>query len=106
DFLIREAHARGIEFHAWLNPYRIATRAGSGTAYPPLHPSIDPSWVVSHEKIQIYNPALPEVRQRIVDIVKELITKYDVDGIHLDDYFYPAPSTAGTMISDLGDFQK
>ncbi|MFA6361019.1 MAG: family 10 glycosylhydrolase [Dysgonamonadaceae bacterium] len=105
-FLIDEAHVRDIEFHAWMNPYRIATRASTATSYPALHPSVDPSWVVSHEKIQIYNPALPEVRKRLADITKELITKYDVDGIHFDDYFYPAPSAAGTMVSDAADYQK
>lgn len=105
-FMIDEAHARDIEFHAWMNPYRIATRANNGTAYPPLHPSIKSEWVVSHEKIQIYNPALPEVRQRLVDIVKDMITKYNVDGIHFDDYFYPASSSAGQMVSDQADYQK
>ncbi|TJZ62341.1 hypothetical protein FAZ15_05525 [Sphingobacterium olei] len=99
-FMIDETHARGIEFHAWINPYRIATRAASGTAYPALHSAVKPEWVVDHEKIQIYNPALPEVRQRLADIVKDLITKYDVDGLHMDDYFYPDPSSAGTMVSD------
>jgi len=104
-FLIDEAHARGIAFHAWMNPYRISTRTGSSSPYPALHPSIDPSWVLSHEKIRIYNPARPEVRQRIVDIVKELLVKYDVDGLHLDDYFYPDPSSAGAMVSDQADYQ-
>lgn len=105
-FLVDEAHKRGMEFHAWMNPYRIATRANSSTPYPPLHTSVQPEWVVSHEKIQIYNPALPEVRQRLADIVKDLITKYEVDGIHFDDYFYPDPSSAGTMVSDAADYQK
>jgi len=105
-FMIDEAHKRDIEFHAWMNPYRISTRANSGTVYPALHPSVKPEWVVSHEKIQIYNPALPEVRERLAEIVKDVITKYDVDGIHFDDYFYPDPSSAGTMVSDAADFQK
>jgi uncharacterized lipoprotein YddW (UPF0748 family) len=105
-FMLDEAHARGIEFHAWINPYRIATRAGSNTSYPALHSSIQQSWVVDHEKIQIYNPALPEVRQRLSDIVKDLVTKYDVDGLHMDDYFYPDPSSAGTMKSDDEDFNR
>ncbi|WP_352423643.1 family 10 glycosylhydrolase [Proteiniphilum sp.] len=106
QFLIEETHKRDMEFHAWMNPYRIATRANNGTAYPTLHASVKPEWVVSHEKIQIYNPALPEVRQRLADIVKDLITKYDVDGIHFDDYFYPDPSSAGAMVSDVSDYQK
>ena len=105
-FLLDEAHARGIEFHAWINPYRIATRAGTATAYPALHSSVPANWVVDHEKIQIYNPALQEVRQRLSDIVKDLITKYNVDGLHMDDYFYPDPSSAGTMKSDDDDFNR
>lgn len=105
-FMIDEAHKRDMEFHAWMNPYRIATRANNGSSYPALHSSVKPEWVVSHEKIQIYNPALPEVRQRLADIVKDVITKYDVDGIHFDDYFYPDPSSAGVMVSDASDFQK
>ncbi len=106
QFMIDEAHARGIEFHAWMNPYRIATRASANTSYPALHPSVKPEWVVSHEKIQIYNPAVPEVTQRLADIVKDVITKYNVDGIHFDDYFYPDPSSAGQMVSDAADYQK
>ncbi|MEO6683720.1 MAG: family 10 glycosylhydrolase [Ginsengibacter sp.] len=105
-FVIDEAHARGIEFHAWMNPYRTGTRSSSATSYPTPHSSVKPEWLVSHEKIQIYNPALPEVRQRLADIVKDVITKYNVDGIHFDDYFYPDPSTAGTMVSDAADYQK
>ncbi|WP_018627860.1 glycoside hydrolase family 10 protein [Niabella aurantiaca] len=104
-FMIDEAHARNIEFHAWINPFRIATRAGNTTAYPPLHASIPANWVVSHEKWQMYNPAIPEARQRLADIVKDIITKYDVDGIHMDDYFYPDPSSAGQMVSDAADYQ-
>lgn len=101
-FMIDEAHARGIEFHAWMNPYRIATRANAGSAYPALHPSVKPEWVLSFETIQIYNPAIPEVRQRLADIVKETITKYDVDGIHFDDYFYPE----GQAFSDQADYEE
>ncbi len=105
-FMIDEAHARDIEFHAWMNPYRIATRTGTGSQYPALHTSVKSEWVVDHEKIQIYNPAVPEVRQRLADIVKDIITKYDIDGIHFDDYFYPDPSSAGQMVSDQTDFTK
>lgn len=100
-FMIDEAHARDIEFHAWMNPYRIATRAAGGT-FPALHSTVNASWVLDFPTIQIYNPALPEVRQRLVDIVKEMITRYDVDGIHFDDYFYPE----GETFSDQADYQK
>ncbi|SFH00194.1 glycoside hydrolase family 10 protein [Pedobacter insulae] len=101
-FMIDEAHARDIEFHAWMNPYRVATRAGTGSSFPALHPSVKPEWVLDFPTIRIYNPALPEVRQRLFDIVKETITKYDVDGIHFDDYFYPE----GQTFTDQADFVK
>lgn len=51
-FMIDEAHARGIEFHAWINPYRIATRASTGSTYPALHSSVKPEWVVDHERFR------------------------------------------------------
>lgn len=106
QFMIDEAHLRGIEFHAWINPYRISTRESSANVYPQLHPGVDPSWIVDHEKIRIYNPALPAVRQRLADIVKDIVTKYNVDGLHMDDYFYPDPASAGVMKSDDADFQQ
>lgn len=105
-FLIDEAHARDMEFHAWMNPYRIASRAKSNDPYPELHKSVDASWVLDLEKIQIYNPALPEVQKRLADITKELITKYDVDGIHFDDYFYPSAFVSDKNVSDAADYQK
>ncbi len=100
-FMIDEAHARDIEFHAWMNPYRIATRSGTSSNFPALHSTVKPEWVMDLPTIRIYNPALPEVRQRLVDIVKETITKYDVDGIHFDDYFYPE----GATFVDQADYQ-
>ena len=96
-FMIDEAHARDMEFHAWMNPYRIST----GGSYPPLHSSVDPSWILKYENSEFYNPALPEVRERLANIVKELITLYPVDGIHFDDYFYPGPT-----IADADDYEK
>lgn len=100
DFLIEEAHARGLEFHAWINPYRITTRTSATASFPPLHPSIDPEWIVEHEKLQMYNPAIAGARQRLADVAKDIITKYDVDGLHMDDYFYPDPTSVGTLASD------
>ena len=100
-FMIDEAHARDIEFHAWMNPYRIATRSGTSSSFPALHSSVNAAWVVDFPTIRIYNPARPEVRQRLFDIVKDMITKYDVDGIHFDDYFYPE----GETLSDQADYQ-
>lgn len=103
QFMIDETHARGLEFHAWMNPYRIATRASATTPFPALDPKIPASMVMEYEVIQFYNPALPQVQDRIADIVKDVITKYDVDGIHFDDYFYPAPGD-GKKLNDAADY--
>lgn len=104
-FLVEEAHKRGIQFHAWLNPYRIATRANKNAAFPKLDAKIPMELVKDYEKIRVYNPALPEVQERIVNIVKEIITKYDVDGIHMDDYFYPSLEK-GESLNDAAEYAK
>ena len=90
-FMIAEAHKRGMEFHAWMNPYRITT---SGTDVSAL--SADnmarkhPDWILTYNGAMYYDPANEEVQQYICDTVKEVVEKYDVDAIHFDDYFYPS----------------
>ncbi len=96
-FMIGEAHQRGLEFHAWINPYRIATRAQTSASFPELDPKMDVAWIKEYDLIRMYNPALPEVQDRIADIVKDIITKYNVDGIHFDDYFYPDPASYSSL---------
>lgn len=93
-FMIDEAHKRNIQFHAWFNPYRIATRTDKNKSFPELDPKIPADLTVDYELIRMYNPALPAVQTRIGDMVKEFLTKFpDVDGVHIDDYFYPAGVT-------------
>lgn len=99
-YMISEAHARGIEFHAWLNPYRVANSTLTQASYlQTLHAENfakqRPDLVVtgiqdSHDRYpHILNPGEPEVKTYIRNVVTELMTLYDVDGIHFDDYFYP-----------------
>jgi len=90
-FMIQETHKRGMEFHAWMNPYRITT---SGTDVSAL--SADnmarqhPDWILTYNGAMYYNPAKEEVREYICDSVAEIVKNYDVDAIHFDDYFYPS----------------
>ena len=90
-FMIEEAHKRGMEFHAWMNPYRITT---SGVDLGEL--SADnmarkhPDWILTYNNAMYFDPAKEEVKQYIVDTVAEVVTNYDVDAIHFDDYFYPS----------------
>ncbi|MDR1526337.1 MAG: family 10 glycosylhydrolase [Dysgonamonadaceae bacterium] len=94
-YIVEEAHKRGIEVHAWLNPYRYSTSPEShgnlDTDYAKLHPD----WLLTYADgvTKILNPGLPEVRQRICDVVEDIITHYDVDGIVFDDYFYVSGTT-------------
>jgi len=88
-YLIQEAHTRGIEVHAWLNPYRYSTSSESHGNLPNDYATVHPDWLMDYGSSQkILNPGMPEVRQRITDVVADIITNYDVDGIVFDDYFY------------------
>lgn len=93
-FLLEEAHSRGIEVHAWLNPYRYSTSAESHGNLPNDYASVHPDWLLDYGSMtKILNPGLPAVRQRICDVVADILNKYDVDGIVFDDYFYVSGTT-------------
>lgn len=90
EYAVEAAHKRGIQLHAWLNPYRVTTSGTNLTELAESNPArLHPEWVVSNGSALYYNPGLPEVRQLILDGVMEIVRNYDVDGIHFDDYFYP-----------------
>ncbi|GII58178.1 glycosyl hydrolase [Planotetraspora thailandica] len=104
-FLIEEAHKRGMEFHAWFNPFRAADTADL-RKLPANHPArLHPSWVVKHEGQLYYNPGLPQVRDWVTKVVTDVTRRYDVDGIHFDDYFYPYPGQT-TYFADSAAFTK
>lgn len=94
--MISEAHKRNLEFHAWLNPYRVSfdtsySKLASDNPAVKWHNSSNQNRnVLSFGGKLYYNPSKPEVRELIINGVKEIVKKYDVDGIHFDDYFYPS----------------
>lgn len=94
EFIIAEGHKRDIEIHAWINPYRVTMKKSDLNELASNHPArVHPEWLVAYgsgDKTKHYfNPGIPEVEKMILDGVSEIIENYDVDGIHLDDYFYP-----------------
>ncbi len=98
EFIVDEAHKRGIELYAWVNPYRYMpkTRTTWGTDsrnYENSHPE----WLMKTDYETILNPGIPEVRQRVVDVCRDIITKYDVDGLVFDDYFYNQDNPSFTL---------
>jgi len=85
---IEEAHKRGMEVHAWLNPYRIGS---TSITLASNHPAVlHPEWSIVYGSNRYLNPGLPAVKSHLKDVVTEIIQNYDVDGIHFDDYFYPS----------------
>ena len=98
-FWVEEAHKRGIELHAWINPYRITKNGDSEYAALNVNSpaKLHPEYVVRHSDGNYYfNPGVPEVRKLVVDGALELVQNYDIDGIHMDDYFYPGTSFEDT----------
>ena len=87
EYLITECHKRAIEFHAWLNPYRISD-SYCAEGYPKENPASDPANILSVGSNKILNPALPNVQDFLVKVCVELAENYDIDAIHFDDYFY------------------
>lgn len=93
-FAIEAAHQRGMELHAWFNPYR----ALAGDRFAPSAGHVrreHPEWTLKYGRDWWLNPGLPQVRQRVLDVILDVTRRYDVDGIHLDDYFYPYPVNGG-----------
>lgn len=102
DWMIKECHARGMELHAWINPYRAKTKGTNLLAA--THPyNLHPDRFFAYEDLLVFDPARPENRASICTIVKDILTRYDVDGLHMDDYFYPYP-TPGVPIPDDASF--
>lgn len=97
ETLIELAHARGIEVHAWFNPYRARASAASSVVAPHMA-QVWPQYAYRYGAGTWMDPGAAPVEDRLVDVIDDVVTRYDVDGIHFDDYFYPYPDDA------YGDF--
>ena len=94
-WVIEECHRRGIEFHAWMNPYRVSTGTTSNvealaSTFPKNNPASNPKNLLVCSSSVILDPGIPEVRSFLVSTCMELARNYDIDAIHFDDYFYAA----------------
>lgn len=108
-FVVEECHKRGIECHAWVNPYRFSTGSNWSTAQDQALKSA--GMLLAYTKSDgktttILNPGLESVRKRIVDVCKEIISNYDVDGLVFDDYFYPEGIPVTSSAGDYDLWQK
>jgi uncharacterized lipoprotein YddW (UPF0748 family) len=109
QFMIEETHKRGMEFHAWLNPYRAVFNIARSSVAPNHPTKVHPEWFLDYGDATVtkryYNPGLPQVQNYLTDIIRDLVKRYDVDGVHFDDYFYPY-RIAGKEFPDAKTFQQ
>ena len=122
EFAIEEAHKRNLELHAWFNPYRVSMDMKDATkASLNIEKSVykeHPEWIKSSMDRFVVDPGIPEARKWVIDRVMEVVRKYDVDGVHFDDYFY-YEKTVGELkdedtfrkynngqFSNIGDFRR
>ena len=103
-FLIKECHRRNMEFHAWLNPFRAGPSGTSTLAETHVYHE-HPEWFVTYNKQLLFDPGIPACREYICRIVEDIVSRYDVDAIHMDDYFYPYP-IAGKEFPDQKSFAR
>ncbi|MEH0155390.1 family 10 glycosylhydrolase [Limibacter armeniacum] len=96
-FMIDEAHKRGMEFHAWLNPFRVVSNIQRADLSANHISKLHPEWVLTYGHMKILNPGIPEVREHLTEVIREIIQNYKVDAIHFDDYFYPYPDFGATL---------
>jgi uncharacterized lipoprotein YddW (UPF0748 family) len=117
QWMIEQCHRRGMELHAWINPYRARTK--NTTVLASNHIKVrKPQNCFEYDGLTILNPGIAENRDYICQVARDIVTRYDVDGIHMDDYFYPYPAPGQTIpdqalfsqhsngIRDIGDWRR
>jgi uncharacterized lipoprotein YddW (UPF0748 family) len=102
EFAVTEAHKRGLELHAWFNPYRAAYRRDAPAARNHISKR-RPDLVVPYGQFLWMDPGISEVRRLMVRTVLDVVRRYDIDGVHIDDYFYPYPETSNRQRVDFPD---
>lgn len=105
QFMITEAHKRNMEFHAWFNPFRALVDSRKNPN-PLTHVTRQhPDWIVSYGGKSYINPGIPEARIYVTDVIMDVVKRYDIDAVHLDDYFYPY-RIAGVAFGDATAYMK
>lgn len=89
EFMINETHKRGMEFHAWMNPYRAVFNIGKSSIAPTHITRIHPEWFLTYGDKMYFDPGNKDVQKYVTNIVRDVVSRYNIDAIHFDDYFYP-----------------
>lgn len=105
EFMITETHKRGMEFHAWMNPYRAVFNLNKSSIAPTHITKVHPEWFINYGTVKYFDPGNKDVQKYVTNIVKDVVSRYDVDAIHFDDYFYPY-RIAGKEFYDTVSYRK
>ena len=105
QFMIEETHKRGMEFHAWCNPYRAEFFIGRSSIATNHITRIHPEWFLTYGDKRYFDPGNKEAQQHVVNVIRDLVRRYDIDAIHFDDYFYPY-RIAGKAFPDNASFLR
>lgn len=89
EFMVSETHKRGMEFHAWCNPYRAEHSIGRSSISTSHITRLFPKWFLSYGGKRYFDPGHPEAQKHVVNVIRDIVKRYDIDGMHFDDYFYP-----------------
>lgn len=104
QFMIEETHKRGMEFHAWLNPYRANFNIKTASIAPNHITRLHPEWFLTYGDKKYFDPGNKEAQKFVVEVVKDIVKRYSIDAIHMDDYFYPY-RIPGKEFSDAASYK-
>ena len=105
EFMITETHKRGMEFHAWMNPYRAVFNVSKSSISPTHITKLHPEWFIEYGRTKYFDPGNKEAQKFVTSVVRDVVQRYDVDAIHFDDYFYPY-RIAGKEFEDEASYKK
>ena len=106
-FAVEAAHERGLELHAWFNPYRAGHPADTSALAPSHVSNTHPEWVRQYGDYLWLDPGVPAARDHTHRVIMDVVQRYDIDGVHFDDYFYPYPSYAdGASFPDSASWAR
>jgi uncharacterized lipoprotein YddW (UPF0748 family) len=105
QFMIEETHKRGMEFHAWCNPYRAVFSIARSSISPTHITRLHPEWFLNYGGTMYFDPGNKEVQKYVTEVIRDIVRRYDIDALHFDDYFYPY-RIAGKEFPDYNSYMK
>ena len=104
-YAVKEAHRRGLELHAWFNPFRAQTNFKNAVSRDHITRT-QKAWIKRYDYYLWLDPGRPEVRRYSIDVIMDVVRRYDIDGVHIDDYFYPYPIKKDDTVLAFGDLDS